>query len=223
MRIVVRLDEEDIRLILNQYNSYFITYELTPGIHTIQDISDAIHTFSGHSEIIQIEYDGISMKTKIILKFKNNGKRKFGLGTLRFDERSFFHTLLGFKPYWDYKPTIFIPGLYINDKILNLSTINKIHLKCDCIDDTVLNGIRQAILYSLVLDKKPGYKVFSEPETIHYKKLNNSVLNTIKIYLEDEDHQEVDFNGEMLTFTLQMIKFNKTCLHTIICIINDLQ
>ena len=66
LRIVIGLDEEDIRLILKQYNSHLITYELTPGINTIQDISDVIRTFSGHSEIIQIEYDVISMKTKII-------------------------------------------------------------------------------------------------------------------------------------------------------------
>ena len=32
LRIVVGLDEEDIQLILKQYNSQFITYELTPGI-----------------------------------------------------------------------------------------------------------------------------------------------------------------------------------------------
>ena len=54
LRIVVGLDEEDIQLILKEYNSHFITYELTPGIYTIQDISDAIQTFSGHKETIQI-------------------------------------------------------------------------------------------------------------------------------------------------------------------------
>ena len=131
LRIVAGLDEEDIRLILNQYNSHFISYELTPGIYTIQDISVAIHTFSGHSEIIQIEYDDISMKTKIILKFKDGVHRRFGLATLRFDEKSFFHTLLGFTQYWDYKPTdssiLGIPVVYISDKILNLRTIDKIH------------------------------------------------------------------------------------------------
>ena len=38
-RIVVRSDEKDIQLILKQYNSHFVTYELTPGNYTIQDIS----------------------------------------------------------------------------------------------------------------------------------------------------------------------------------------
>ena len=117
-------------------------------------------------------------------------------------KKSFFHTLLGHDPYFDYK----VPGVYNSNKILNLYTTNKIHLKCDCIDGTIQNGVRQPILYSFVLDKPSGYKIFSEPETIHYKKINKSVLNTITFYLEDDNNKEVDFNQETLTFTLQMIK-----------------
>ena len=117
------------------------------------------------------------MKIKIILKYIG-GQKMFALRTLRFDERSFFHTLLGFTPYWDYKHTN-SSGVFTSDKLLNLSTTNKIHLKCDVIDGSVLNGVRQPILYSFVLDKLSGYKVFCEPETIHYKKVNRSVLKTI--------------------------------------------
>ena len=74
------------------------------------------------------------------------------------------------------------------------------HLKCDCIDGSIQNGLRQPILYSCVLDKPSGYKIFSQPETIHYKKINKSVLNTITFYLEDDNNEEVDFNGETLIF-----------------------
>ena len=79
-------------------------------------------------------------------------------------------------------------------------------MKCDVTDGSVVNGLRQPILYSFPVDKKPGYKVFSEPETIHAKKMNKSVLNLIAIYLEDDNNEEVNFNRETLTFTLQMIK-----------------
>ena len=68
------------------------------------------------------------------------------------------------------------------------------------------NGSRQPILYSFVLDKLPGYKVFPEPGTILYKKINKSVLNTITFYLEDDNIEEVIFTGETLTLTLQMTK-----------------
>ena len=121
---------------------------------------------------------------------------------MRFDKKSFFHTLLGHDPYFDYK----VPGVYSSNKFLNLNTTNKIHLKCDCIDGSVQNGLRQPILYSFVLEKPSGFKIFCEPETIHYKKINKSVLNTITFYLEDDNNKEVDFNQETLTFTLQRIK-----------------
>ena len=89
LRFRVGLDEEDIQLILKEYNSHFITYELSPGIYTIKDISEVVQTFSGHSDIIEIEYNDISMKTKIILKYKDF-RENFGLGTLRFDKKIFF-------------------------------------------------------------------------------------------------------------------------------------
>ena len=42
LRIVVCLDEDDIQLILQQYNSLFITYELSSGIYTFEDFSEAV-------------------------------------------------------------------------------------------------------------------------------------------------------------------------------------
>ena len=105
------------------------------------------------------------MKSKITLKFKHNDNTMFALGTLRFDERSFFHTLLGFEPYWYFKPTNSnhnaVQGVYTSDKILlNLNTIDKIHFKCDCFDGSIQDGVRHPILFSFVLDKPSGYRVF---------------------------------------------------------------
>ena len=201
LRLVVGLDEDDIQLILKQYNSNFVTYQIPIGIYTFKDIAEAIYKIGGERGSVRIEYDDISMKTKLIFDY---------FLALRFNKKSFFHSLLGFTPYWDYKPTNGVnsesAGIYISDKILNLNTIDKIHLKCDCIDGSIQDGVRQPILYSFVIDKKPGYKIFSEPETIHYKKINKSVLNTITFYLEDDNNDVVDFNGETMTFTLQMIK-----------------
>ena len=206
LRIAVGLEEENIRLILKQYNENFNTYELDPGNYTIEDLQKAVYPLGDHEGTLQIGYDDLNKKVKLILT-------RFGetFGTLRFDKKSFFHTLFSFTPYWDYKPTNAIhadaPGVYTSDKvILNLNTINKIHLKCDCIDGSIQDGVRQPILFSFVLDKPSGYKVFCEPETIHYKKINKTVFNTITFYLEDDNNEEVDFNQETLTFTLQMIK-----------------
>ena len=98
---------------------------------------------------------------------------------------------MGFNHGWDCKRY----NEHITQKILNLTSTIKIHLNCDVIDRSVVNGLRQPILYSFVLDKKTGFKVLCEPEKIHYeKKTNKSVLNTITFYLENDNHEAVNFN-----------------------------
>ena len=199
LRTQIDLVEDDIKLVLDKNNSSFNIFEIQPGIYTFKDISEALFNilqieYPGPSNVIVIENDDITMKTKLVVRS--------GIIAIRFDEKSFFSTILGFTSGWDYKHY----NKYISQKIVNLSNTNKIHLKCDVIDGSVVNGIRHPILFSFVLDKKPGYKVFSEPESIHYKKINKSVLNTITFYLEDDNNKVVDFTGETLTFTLQMIK-----------------
>ena len=199
LRTQIDLIEDDIKLVLDEYNSSFITYALEPGIYTFKDISEALlkilqPEYDGYLNAIDIKYDDIIMKTKLEVRA--------GILSIRFDEKSFFSTILGFTSGWDYKHY----NKYTSQKVVNLGSTNKIHLNCDCIDGSVVNGIRHSILFSFVLDKKPGYKVFREPGTIHYKKINKSVLNTITFHLEDDNNKVVDFNGETLTFTLQMIK-----------------
>ena len=156
LRIDIGLEEDNIRLNIKQYNEKFVTYELDPDKYTIEDLQEAVYPLGDHENTLQIKYDDINKKVKLILT-------RFGstFGTLRFDKKSFFHTLLGFTPYWDYRPTNAIHadslGFYTSDKIiLNLNTIDKIHLKCDVIDGSIVDGVRQPILYSFVLDKPSG-------------------------------------------------------------------
>ena len=112
-----------------------------------------------------------------------------GIIAIRFDQRLFFSTVLGFTPGWAYKHY----NKYFSQKFVNLSSTNKVHLKCDIIDGSIQDGVRQPILFSFVLEKPAGYKVFCEPETKHYKYKNKSVLNTIVLYFEDNNNEEVDF------------------------------
>ena len=96
LRIHVGLDEDNIRLILKQYNEKFVTYELEPGYYTIEDLQRAVYPLYNHEGTLQIEYDDINKKVKLILDC-------FGLNlrTLRFDKNIVFsynirfYTILG--------------------------------------------------------------------------------------------------------------------------------
>ena len=89
------------------------------------------------------------MKTKLVV----NG----GILAVKFHEKSFFSTVLGFTSGWDYKHY----NKYTSQTIVNLSSTSKIHLKCDVIDGSVVDGIRQPILYIFVLDKASGNNFFA--------------------------------------------------------------
>ena len=41
--------------------------------------------------------------------------------------------------------------------------IDRIHFKCDRINGSIVNGVRQPFLYSFGLDKSPGHKIDKEP------------------------------------------------------------
>ena len=97
-------------------------------------------------------------------------------------------------------------GTHTSEKPVMITTTDKVHLKCDCVDGSIVNGIREQILFSFNLSAPPGYKIIKEPTTVLYKLINKTRLDTIQFFLEDSNHDSVDFNGETLTFTIQIIK-----------------
>ena len=90
------LVEDVIRLVLDEYNSSFITNELEPGIYTFKDFSEILlkilqPEYAGCQNAIDIEFDDITMKTRLVVRS--------GIIAIRFDEKSFFSTYyLGFQP-----------------------------------------------------------------------------------------------------------------------------
>ena len=99
-----------------------------------------------------------------------------------------------------------IAGSYKSDKPINITGIDKIQLKCDCIQGSIVNGIKEPILYSFALSSPPGHKIYKEPRIKLFKKINKSILSHITFYFEDDDHKPVDFNNESISFTCQLIE-----------------
>ena len=175
-----------------------IEIKLQPGIYELTDLNTAIeqklryyNQANGEFKInglsINIEADTISMKS--VLTTSN---------PIYFNSK--LNELLGFTD------TNYIEGTHISEKPVMITTTDKAHLKCDCVDGSIVNGIREQILFSFNLSAPPGYKIIKEPNIILYKKINKTRLDSIQFFLEDNNHNPVDFNGETLTFTIQIIK-----------------
>ena len=56
-----------------------------------------------------------------------------------------------------------LPGTYKGDKPVNITGIDKIQLKCDCVQGIIFNGIPEPFFYSFALSSPPGRKVYKEP------------------------------------------------------------
>ena len=103
-----------------------------------------------------------------------------------------------------------IAGSYKSEKPNNLTGNDELQLKGDCINGSIINCIRQPILYSFALGSPPGHKIYKEPRVKIFKKVNKPVLSQIPFYLEDDDNKLVDFNGETISCTCQLSKKNKS-------------
>ena len=138
-----------------------IEIKLQPGIYELSDLNTAIQQklqyYQDHREYkingvnINIEADTISMKSVLTTSNPINFNSKI-------------NELLGFTM------ECYIPGTHISEKPVMITTTDKIHLKCDCVDGSIVNGIREQILFSFNLSAPPGYKIIKERNIILYKK-----------------------------------------------------
>ena len=176
-------------------------YSIEPNIYNVVDLNKTLKNILPDNVKINISIDERKYKTDLKIN-----------QTLIFTNKSFFYTILGFTqshqgPLNDIEGFYqILPGSYKSDKPINITGIDKVHLKCDCIDGSIMNGIREPILYSFSLDQPPGHKIYKEPKVKLFKKINKSILSHITFYLEDDDYKSVDFNNETISFACQLIK-----------------
>ena len=156
-----------------------IGYSINPNIYNVVDLNNTLKKILPDNVKICVTIDERKYKTNL----KTNQ-------TLIVTNKSFFYTILGFTQSHSYPLDDIdgfyqlIAGSYRSDKPINITEIDKVHLKCDCIDGSIVNGIREPILYPFALSSHPGHKLYKEPRVKLFKKINKSVLSQIRFYLK---------------------------------------
>ena len=134
-------------------------YTIEPNIYNVVDLNKTLENILPNNVKIDITIDE--------RKYKNDLKIN---QTLIFTNKSFFYIILGFTQSHSYPLDDIegfyqlIAGLYKSERPINITGIDKVHLKCDCIDGSIMNGTREPILYSFSLDQPPGHKIYKEPK-----------------------------------------------------------
>ena len=176
-------------------------YSLNPCIYEIVDLNNTLKHILPDNVKVNVTIDYIRLKPNLKIN-----------QTLIFTNKSFFYTILGFTksrqgPSNDIKGFYqILPGSYKSDKPINITGIDKVHLEGYCIQGSMVNGKRESILFSFALSSPPGQKIYKEPRVKLFKKINKSVLSHISFYFEDDDYKPVDFHGETISFTCQLIR-----------------
>ena len=140
-------------------------YSLNPGIYEVNDLNNTLKHILPDNVEVNITIDDIGLKSNLKIN-----------QTLIFTERSFFYTILGFTQSRSYplddiaSHYQIIAGSYESNKSINIISIDKIHLKCNCIQGSIVNGRREPILYSFVLSSPPGHKIYKKPRVKLFKK-----------------------------------------------------
>ena len=178
-----------------------IGYSMNPGIYEVIDLNNTLKNILPNNVNVFNTIDDNRVKSNLKIN-----------QTLLFTNKSFFYTILGFTqsrqgPLNDIEGFHqILPGTYKGDRPINITGTDKVHLKCDCINGSIVNGVREPILYSFALSSPPGHKIYKEPRIKLFKKTNKSVLSHITFYFEDDDHKPLDFSSETVSFTCQLIK-----------------
>ena len=149
----MQLTDNEIKDVLDEKNfpSQRTGYTLPPGIFEIFDINKTLQYLLPDIVKVSITIDDIRLKSNINVN-----------QTLIFTRRSFFCTKLGFSqshsgPLGDIDGFIRLTaGTYESDRPINITSIDKVHSKCDCTDG-IVNGIRGPILYSFGLSTPPAH------------------------------------------------------------------
>ena len=128
--------------------------EVPPGAHELIKINNAIQQELNcciTEFIFNIIPDTISMRPDLTTS-----------NPFYFDSEP--NTLLGFTNIG------FTAGTRKSENPVMITTTDKVHLKCHCVDGSIVNDIREQILFSFNLGEPPGYIFMKEPNFMVIKK-----------------------------------------------------
>ena len=115
-------------------------YSLNPGSYEVVDLNNTLNNILPDIMKVSVTIDDVRLKSNL----KTNQ-------TLIFTNKSFFYTIFGFTQSHEAQLNNFegfyqiLPGSYKGDRPVNITGIDKVHLKCDCINGSIVNGVREAI------------------------------------------------------------------------------
>ena len=159
---------------------------IPPGSYELTDMVDIIK---------QETNSNVSIEDKNTMKCK----REVLHGIIKFDVENSVASLLGFDKQ------IYLKNKYTTIKIVDIIGFKTINIHCNIISGAKDNGKDTDILYTFYLTEPPGYLINIIPTNTLYQNVTKDRIEYIEFHIKDEHGRPIDFNGDILSFTLHSI------------------
>ena len=160
---------------------------ITSGAYELTDIAELIKEETDGNVIIQPDKNTM----KCLMEIKQ--------GAISFDIENSIASLLGLRKI------VYKKGKYKSQKIVDIICFSTINIHCNVISGVKVNGNNTDILYTFNLTEPPGYLINIIPTNISYQNITKDRIEYIEFHIKDEHGRPIDFNGDVLCFTLHLI------------------
>ena len=196
---LIRLSVYNSVLNVNRRNNQFIydikgetwsdtrILAIIPGAYELFEIAELIKEETNSNVII--ESDKNTMKSLMEVK----------QGAINFDIEISIAPLLGFRKI------VYEQGKYTSQKIVDIMGFSTISIPCNVISGVEDNGSNTDILYTFTLTEPPGYLINIIATNILYQNITKDRIEYIEFHIKDEHGRPIDFNGDVLSFTLHLV------------------
>jgi len=97
-------------------------------------------------------------------------------------------------------------GYNKSQEIVNITKVNSVLVNINIISGSNVNGNQSPVIYSFNPNKvSPGYKIDERPNPkLIYYPVNTLAINSIRIWLTDQNNNPIDLRGETVTISLHL-------------------
>jgi hypothetical protein len=109
-------------------------------------------------------------------------------------------------PTLGFRPVTVGPGYNKSQAIVDITKINLVLVNVDIISGSYVSGCQSPCIYSFDPYKvPPGYKLDDRPNpSLTYYPVNRTSINSLRIWLTDQNNKTIDVRGEKVTIKIQI-------------------
>ena len=157
--------------------------EIAVGCYEIKSLNAEIKRLLG-SDNIAVKPNLNTLKCILTIK---------GTYAIDFNVKNSLRTLLGF----DAKQ--YSKGVHTSENIVNILRVNSILVHTDIVTNSYIKGEMQPVIYNFFPNVSPGAKIIETPKNLIYLPITVDTIYRLKTWLTDQDNQDIDLRGEVLT------------------------